>query len=123
MEQRQPSCGDELATLIWDPATGAFSPGPRPEQKQNWGTATLLPDSTVVAVGGTGLAVSMAESAEVWNPFRPAFASGSASHMTTGPAAFGDAGAPRWSRDRRRRRFRRPLAQRPSFGPLGTAKV
>ena len=71
--RQAPSCGDGLATLIWDPATGSFSPGPRLNEARDWGTATLLSDGRVVLIGGTGLAMDMAESAEVWDPSLPAF--------------------------------------------------
>ena len=58
--RRPPSCGDPLATLIWEPATEIFTPGPRLHDGRDWGTATLLPDGRVLVVGGTGQAVDTA---------------------------------------------------------------
>jgi len=56
-----------LPAEIFNPGTGQFSSGPTPAQEHTHGTATLLPDGTVLlAGGGSGKLASAA--AELWRP-------------------------------------------------------
>ncbi len=51
---------------IYNPATGAFSPGPTMRQPQYTHTATLMPDGSVLVVGGNDSSYGATPSAQVY---------------------------------------------------------
>lgn len=70
-------CGgfDEArASELYDPATGAFTPGPETVSARASGTATLLPDGRVLLTGGfPGEGRAPQDAAEVFDPETDAF--------------------------------------------------
>jgi hypothetical protein len=69
-----PSYVNLATTLLWDPATASFTPGPSLLESRSGHTATLLQDGRVLIVGGVelgGLELVTRTSAEVFEPGTP----------------------------------------------------